>query len=315
MEFASGKLNESVAALRSSGGAFSVAVGDNVVLEERVADSRRATFEAVAEPKGDFLDGLGVYVETRINVLGKPPATFEPGNSLALLGPIDPRQTLVRVEQLGRLLDIGVKRTAAEFLSLVEKWKAGDSSSAAAIDRVFSGWNLKRDHRPAFAAFYDDVKDLADADDWAEELRAQLGLGHLDTEDGPVLVGQMRYAVSEVLNEPGAYSANFAAPTILDSGPSAYFFPSPSPPPGQSPTYGRTVHLADQDRMVSEILHRRITYQPRHLHKVFLLTKRMPEPALDRLKSLRENHLRRLRKKLSRPTFGESILPVSGAAL
>jgi hypothetical protein len=102
----------------------------------------------------------------------------------------------------------------------------------------------------------------------------------------------MRYRVSMVLqdlNRPTEEGA-FAIPTVLDSEFNAHFFPAPQQAP-----YGRTLDLEPDpecERLVSEILHRRLDYRPEHIYKLGEVT--LPIPAYNSgvdFARLRNGHL------------------------
>ena len=316
MKFDSSALNDSVATLLGSSDNDERAHGANVAVEKRVSDRRRRSFEAVAVKHGDVPRGVKAYVKNRVNVLHGVPATFHADNDGALLT-TPGQQTLVRVEKLNTWVDgyFGPKRGIDEFVRLEGLWRRGDAVGIDGMNAFFKWWNEpdQRDRRPLFAAFLSDIGTVvADGANWAEDMRAQLGLGHLKaSDDMPVLVAQMRYSVAEVQAMASGSHGLFAAPTVIDMELTPYFFPSPKPLPGQSPSYGRTVHLRNEDKLVCEVLHQRIDYRPEHLHELFTLTTNLPEPALSNLDMVRIHHLERLRQRTKQPTFGEEIQPVS----
>lgn len=114
----------------------------------------------------------------------------------------------------------------------------------------------------------------------------------------------MKYTVADVLAECPAGEAGraFAVPTQLDGALNWYFFPAPT-----KLGYGRTLDLAKDencDRLVSEILHRRIAYKPEHLYKIGTVSRPIPEIPL---RELRNTHLWCLRIETDRDDFGEEI--------
>ena len=74
-----------------------------------------------------------------------------------------------------------------------------DGDAGRAVHSFFDAWNQRRDARPAFAAFYDEVQQESDEDDWPHALRDRLGLGHYGQAGGASLpVALMRYSLADV---------------------------------------------------------------------------------------------------------------------
>lgn len=130
--------------------------------------------------------------------------------------------------------------------------------------------NNRRDARPAFAAPFDEVKQLLAAPDWPTQLRNVLGLSHFaGSSEKRLPVVLCRYNLSRV--ERAARKARIAAwaavPTVLEaggaSGPGAAFFPFPKAAAGINPFgFGVTVSLAADGGLdfKSELLHFRLDY-------------------------------------------------------
>ncbi|WP_144428267.1 hypothetical protein [Azospirillum thiophilum] len=240
------------------------------------------------------------------------PETFEPiVNGDAVVGTPQPDQKLLRLEMLDWVLDKGVHNlTRAEFLRFKPEFdKEPDQRSngfRAFVGTLIFHWNGKRDNRPMFAAFADEVADDADADDWVHRLRSRLGLGHITPYGtNSILVALMRYPVKAVLDAtPRAERAScFAVPTALDGPLNPYFFPAPA-----ELRYGRALSLhSDSDcrRLTAEVLHRRIDYAPDHLIDVAEV--RRVDDILD-LIGRRNQHLACLRRQPGCATFGEELV-------
>ncbi|GEM_PF-4360005 len=308
MDFAVPGFNDSVVSLFHSSAPKEQAIGANVIGEERVSDARRKDFEAHTARFRNYDRALSRYLTNKVISLAVVPATFAASNSGALL-PNQPRKTFVRVEQLDWCLD-GIGLTRDDFIEKEKAWRLGDVTAAPVIEKFFAEWNDRRDGRPMFAAFLEDVAVHAETPDWAENLRNQLGLGHLDAAaNNSILVGQMRYTAEDIVIANGNAGPLFAAPTVLDFYHSPYFHPSPLPDPGKT-ACGYPIHLADQTDMIREVLHRRIVYQPSHLHAIDVLDSAIP--AVD-LTQLRLRHLDRLRKVANSPTFGSRMIKPSGS--
>ncbi|MBC7951727.1 MAG: hypothetical protein H7Z12_07930 [Rhodospirillaceae bacterium] len=157
-----------------------------------------------------------------------------------------------------------------------------------------------RDFRPAFAASKDELKSELAKPDWANLLRDRLGLAHYP---GPHDVALMEYSAAEVKAAASSWTAcPFTAPTVLDSGAWAYFYPSPIGLP-----CGRAMPLfevADDSQLLAEILHFRIPYRREHLAALGRIDR--PPPACD-IRLLRNHHLMAVRIAADDYAFGEEI--------
>lgn len=191
-------------------------------------------------------------------------------NHTAFLTGLDQNQYVVRLENLGTALD-GIRCTLATLQEQLDHWQRSPDSDTgrdalAFLENFCEHWNssVRRQNRPAFAAFYDEVEPESEAPDWANRLRNRLGLSHYAAP--LVAVALVRYRVSEVLRDLSGTEVElaFAVPTVLDGELNVHFFPTP-----RSAQYGRTLALEpdpDCERLVSEILHRRIDYHPEHIY-------------------------------------------------
>ena len=188
---------------------------------------------------------------------------------------------------------------------LLQRADRGEGDAVRAVQSFFDGWNQRRDARPAFAAFYDEVQQESDDDDWPHTLRDRLGLGHYGYAGGaPLPVALMRYPLADVYSaqqsQPQPSSA-CALPTVLDGGMHPFFFPVPREHP-----HGATVHLQPDrtDTLTAEIVHCRIDYRREHLCRLGTITR--PHQLDDsRLREARDLHLLALQEACGRGDFGE----------
>ena len=249
------------------------AVADNCRFDERAGDERWHQFgsvlsEIVANPTAvtwqDWTETNKLYVERYCHVPRyDTPDAFLPVNETAWLGGLSENQSLVRIETIGRpLLAAGL--SLDDLRDSHDKAGAGDADALSIVRSFCETWNQSRDGRPMFAAFYDEVKEEADHDDWALVLRNRLGLGHYGTTGGtPLDVALMRYPMSYVLGgDTHSGHAACSLPTVLDGGMHEFFFPVPKEHP-----FGSTLHLEPNlaDMLTSEIVHRRIDYRGEHI--------------------------------------------------
>lgn len=140
----------------------------------------------------------------------------------------------------------------------------------------------KCDHRPVFAAFYEDFLDeLRDPTStaWANQLRDRLGLYHLNQWFGPSprRVFLFRYAVRDLPRRQGAAEADrrpIALPTVLDHRFAEAFCPSP-----KELNRGQLVNLqADPAKQPArEVLHLFMPLEPKHLFRVGTVTTPVPD--------------------------------------
>ena len=175
-----------------------------------------------------------------------------------------------------------------------------------ALDEFFENWNDRRDNRPIFAGFEGDVTGELEQADWANRLRDRWGLGHHDPLAGrSINVMLMRYTVRDVRRGVPAAERNgalFAYPCALDASHNPCFFPAPAELP-----YGRTLDLQPDgncERLVAEILHRRIDYKRSHMHRLGVISAARPRYSL---KSRRNGHLDCLQYHSLRDGFGKVI--------
>lgn len=293
---------------------------ENFMLDERPPQigtalyARRLGNKPVAD-LDNWLDRHRNFVAEELNLDVKDstqPWTFRPDNAINRLRQIDPRINLLRIEDAAWPCSL-VGITPEDLRNHLEKFQQGNKQSESVLQRVLKSWNDERDQRPLFATTELEVEDIISTGtpDWAERLRDQLGLGHYSPVAGrPIDILLMRYTVQEVLDSL-AGEGHPAIPTVLDSGMSPYFFPSPIPTPGQAhnPYYGHTVNLAwvekeNDYKFGVELLHPRIEYKPEHFFKMGVIAR----PFAISLAQARSFHLPWLRLYSARDDFGLQII-------
>lgn len=291
------------------------AVADNCRFDERAGTERWQRFESLLPgPPGspgsvgweDWAETNQLHME-RYCTVSRPgvPDAFLEINRSAWLDQISDNQSLVRIETLSRPLS-GSALDLDGLTELLQQAGSDDTDARRAVQSFVNAWNQRRDARPAFAAFYDEVQREADDDDWPHALRDRLGLGHYGYPDGASLpVALMRYSVSEVLAAQAdrQLPVACAVPTVLDGGMHEFFFPVPQEHP-----YGATVHLLPEeaDTITAEVIHCRIDYKQEHLWKVGRIT-RPHQLTGSQLCDARDRHLLALQEASGRQDFGELL--------
>ena len=291
------------------------AVADNCRFDERAGPDRWRRFDSVlsdlvADPAEidweDWTEANRLHLDGYCNVPSvSVPDTFLQINQSAWLDSLSDNQSLVRIEALARPLqssdlDLGT------LTDLVQRADDGDADAVPAVRSFFEAWNQRRDARPMFATFYDEVQEESDDADWPHALRDRLGLGHYGYAGGsPLPVALMRYSLTDVFSAQASHrlSIGCALPTVLDGGMHEFFFPVP----GEHP-YGATVHLLPgrADTLTAEILHCRIDYQHEHLYRLGTIT-RPHQLTDDQLRGARDLHLLALQLECGREDFGETF--------
>src|SRR4051794_34394212 len=178
------------------------AKADNIWFEERVSAARQHFFEGAAAGASDA-DSLRRqhidYWNTWVKVSDDIPHTFLTELEPADLGSqlLDEHQSIIRLEALDRPLG----KWSLSFEKLEEALKIKD---IPVLQRFLDVWNESniRDHRPAFAAWKDEVQLELAAGDWPDQLRDRLGLAHyIPASTRPIPVALMEYTVREVKAE------------------------------------------------------------------------------------------------------------------
>ena len=291
------------------------AVADNCRFDERTGTERWRRFEALLpeETNGvanwdDWAEANRLHLERYCNVAGPAvPDAFLDVNQGAWLVGLSENQSLVRVEDLRRALrDSGLDLRGLG--DLLQRADEGDDDASQAVRGFFRAWNDRRDARPAFAAFGDDVQEELNDADWPHALRDRLGLGHYSDPEGqaqPIPVALMCYSVADVwaAQKKRQLPTVCALPTVLDGGMHEFFFPVPTEHP-----FGATVHLVcdKADTLTAEVLHCRLDYERSHLYGLGEVT-RFGRPDDDQLREARDLHLYALQEACGREDFGEPL--------
>jgi hypothetical protein len=291
------------------------AVADNCRFDERAGPDRWRRFDSllsdlVADPAEidweDWTEANRLHLDGYCNVPSvSVPDTFLQINQSAWLDSLSDNQSLVRIESLVRALT-NSNLDIDNLKELLHQADNGDGDADRAVRSFFDDWNWRRDARPAFAAFYDEVQQEADDDDWPHALRDRLGLGDYGDVGGAALpVALMRYSLEDVFSARvnRGLSAACALPSVLDGGMHEFFFPVPREHP-----YGATVHLLPgrADTLTAEIVHCRIDYQRKHLYGLGTIT-RPHRSTDDSLRRARDLHLLALQLECAREDFGETL--------
>jgi hypothetical protein len=296
------------------------AISDNCLYDERATDLRWQAFvnylphnDLTKLSLADWSEANQLHADNRVRVLSTSiPDAFLEINQPAWLHDLEPRQEVIRLEALEWPL-ASIWNTDLRALQLLVTNAATQPEARSAVKQYFDNWNLKRDNRPAYAAFFDEVREEAEHTDWPHQLRDRLGLSHYSPEHGTrIPVALMRYPLEYVFQSKKAChgQAVCALPSVLDGGMHPYFFPVP-----QEHSYGSTLHLADgqADLLTAEILHHRIDYQPDHLWKLGWIERPHAFQATtddrdSRLRSARDLHLIELRIHSKRDDFGKELV-------
>ena len=303
----SSSYREFVSQASLSADAIKASVADNCRFDERTSDQRWRAFEALLPASSsiaweDWTKAYRFYLDQRCNVPSTSvPDTFLHANRDAWLEKLSENQSLVRMEKLIEPLQNSTL-TFSDLKALVQS----DDDDAGHVVRFFlKAWNQRRDARPTYAAFADEVQAELDQDDWPHTLRDRLGLGlYVGTPNDPLPIAVMRYSLQEVLAaKTSAIGSAVALPTVLDGGMHELFFPVPREHP-----YGATVHLVPKlgDTLTAEVVHCRIDYQEHHIYRLGEIS-RPTEMGEARLREARDRHLYALREATGRADFGEPL--------
>ena len=299
--------SEFVSQASLSADAIKASVADNCRFDERTSDQRWEAFEALLPAPSsiaweDWTKAYRLYLERMCNVPSTSvPDTFLDANRNAWLEKLSENQSLVRMEMLIEPLQSSTLKFH-ELKALVQS----EGDDAGHVVRFFlEAWNQRRDARPTYAAFADEVQAELDQDDWPHTLRDRLGLGHyIGTPNDPLPIAVMRYSLQEVLAaQTSAIGSAVSLPTVLDGGMHEFFFPVPRDHP-----YGATVHLAPSlgATLTAEVVHCRIDYQEHHIYRLGEISRRT-EVDDARLRQVRDRHLYALREVTGRTDFGDAL--------
>ena len=243
--------NAALQAWRADNSRCERANADNIWFEERVSPARLRRFEAIAPDTpspASLADWQIDYCTTHVKTDNSD--TFRANLDPARLVPglLDTDQRILRLESVPAtpLNEAG--------LTFEQLTRAFNDDNHAVLDAFLQRWNVLRDARPAFAAWKDELTEDLRFPDWPDRIRDRLGLAHHDPgRSGPVPVMLMEYDVASVLRAAASHGIRdaFVSPTVIDSLPSPWFFPSPT-----ELAYGRTMNLeAGTPQLLAEFLH------------------------------------------------------------
>ncbi len=300
MHFSNPRLNSALQAWRAGGDPAERACADNIWFEERVSSARSRHLEAIA-PDTPSPASLAAWQTDycRTHVETNNPDIFRDDLAPARLVPglLDTHQRIARLERVPATL---LNEAGLTFDALTRAFDGGDH---AVLDVFLQRWNALRDGRPAFAAWKDELIDDLRFADWADRVRDRLGLAHHDPGPAdPIPVILMEYDVASVLHAAGSHGVRvaFVSPTVVDSPPWPWFFPSPA-----GLAYGRTVNLGGgAPILAAEFLHVGMTYTRNHIARVGEIRRKVGPVDM---RSLRNRHLAALRAAAHRPDFGEDM--------
>lgn len=286
----------------------------NFLIDERIDSARAAQYASALPPGGPALfdewnAAHNAYVEGHIFV--KPPgshdyhavATDDPGvcadtfrSPLALTAfqgtDLDTDFIrMVAVSDIASLSGHDEDRIFALGEQIVRdpvRHITATDDLAIILEEAFLG--PRCDHRPIFAAFYEDflneLRDPADTN-WPNKLRDRLGLYHINQWASPFprRVFLFRYSVREIPRRQGdADRRPIALPAVLDHRLAEAFCPAP-----RELRQGQLVNLEANSKAepAREVLHLFMPLEPKHLFRVGTVTSPVP----DYLGPARRDHL------------------------
>lgn len=306
----------------------------NFLLDEGVTAERYGSYEnsggvAGHPDSGTWSAAHEAYMTERIRRPGAgtgPPARVDPKDpdtcpeTFRQMEPGSPFHqpdvalALVRVEEVGfiaKLCGVSAGRIGQLVQAVVEGGRGLGSDEYREFADILDDWSLKKDMRPVFAAYWQDVCDLfgktpaEDTRDWADHLRNRLGLVDLDplsrTRRGiDVLV--FRYPISAVPRLSGGGippdTRPLVSPTVLDSGFSPAFCPAP-----RGGLTGYTVDLGmDGSLPQHEVVHPCMKFTPDHVWRMGTIRRTIQEDALS---EARGYHLLALRDIADRDDYAD----------
>lgn len=292
-------------------------IARNFLNEERLEASRAASYAAYVEGAapldlGRWDRAHTRYLEEHIFVTPPPthdyssveledpdvcPETFRSTLALTAFKDTDFDTALIRVVQVSDLAYLSGEREEHIF-SLGEEFIADSKKDASAhlalsqiIEKAYSDDHRPCQHRPVFAAFYEDfldeLRDPADTS-WPNRLRDRLGLYHISQLSAPGLprrVFLFKYPVLNLPHQPlNARERPIAIPVVIDHNLSVAFCPAP-----RELNRGRLLNLtADAEEMPArEVLHPFMPMSIDYLFRVGMVTTPVP----DDLSLARRDHL------------------------
>ena len=288
----------------------------NFLIEEHLDDARAASYAGKIPPAGPgaftgwneshnlnlkekvFVTPTDVYGYASVSTEDPLvcPETFH--NPVALVGfeSTDLDTYLIRVVAVDSLQYLSGEREDRIFTLGQQVLAEGQADGSAGdelgaiLQEAFLG--SKCDHRPVFAAFYEDYLDelkVPDDSSWPNRLRNRLGLYHLNQWLGPLprRVFLFRYRVREIPSRQGqADRRPIAFPSVLDLKFSEAFCPAP-----RESLHSQVVNLEANANTepAREVLHLFMPLEPRHLFRVGSIT----QPVSADLGPARKDHLQR----------------------
>jgi len=305
-------------------------VARNFLLDENVLEPRARTYGGHGAAAGfpdqsDWIDAHEEYLNEEVfseRPANGPPKTLDPASKKRCPETFRHDDNFVLYGSAYKDLDLlrvlsGVSLASRTGRPLQEIVDAGHELARAraekrlpalrheqAFDAALGKWNKACDLRPCFATYSADPEKLFEAhpDDWADEIRDRLGLGHLDPRtrgEIPILV--FRYAVGEVPKRKTTRLKPLVVPSVLDGRMNPAFCPAPN-----GLGYGHTVHLAGSaGHPCREVVHPYMDFQAKHLFRVGVVKKASPKD----LFPARKAHLLTLRGMAGRDDYAASTDP------
>jgi hypothetical protein len=292
----------------------------NFLNEERLDASRVASYAAQLPPAGpkDFAEWNHAHNKYLTNHIFIPSPGVHDYRSVARNNPVVCPETfrvplalntfqdtdfdtylirVVSVADIASLLNHNTKDNRDYIFSLGEKAVSDPRPDNPArqelsllLEEAYTGAHCQ--HRPTFAAFYEDFLDeLRDAanKEWANQIRDRLGLYHINQwlpYGLPLQVFLFRYSVREIPRYSGeADRRPIAVPVVIDHKLFEAFCPAP-----RELDRGRLLNLVGDSSLhepAREVLHLFTPLQTEHLFRVGLVTTPVPED----LGSVRRDHL------------------------
>lgn len=275
----------------------------NFLIDERIDPARAANYAGSLPAAGpvsfaDWTAAHSQYIDERVFIklpaghdhqsiaTDDPsvcPETFRAPLALRAFGDTDLDVHFIRMEAVDNLAWRSGK-TENEIFALGEQVVADPRPSnpahdalAMILEEAFQGPNC--DHRPVFAAFYEDFQEeLRDpaALDWPNQLRDRLGLYHISQWYAPFprRVFLFRYAVRDIPRRKGDPGHRpIALPGVLDHRMAAAFCPAP-----RELSEGQLVNLqaGAPKEPCREVLHLSMPQQAQHLFRVGAVTTPVP---------------------------------------
>jgi hypothetical protein len=240
--------------------------------------------------------------------LDECPETFADIDPTSCFLTTDPKVHLLRTVEIA-----SIARTTREpprlIQSLAEELanKPRVEPARARMDDILHEFAKNCDLRPVFAAFWQDLSTVFgtaptnDPPGWADTLRDQCGLSHLDpgTRGIPIPVLIFRYPVEDVPRLRGALGTQpLVPPTVLDSHPFPPFCPAPL-----GNITGSTIDLGgNSGALRREVLHPCTVFRAAHVFRVGHIQRPV---ALDLLPIARGLHLLEVQELSKRADYAE----------